>query len=195
MDLDNQKRFLGIIVSETERLTRLVNQVLDLAKIESGHGEWHNSDIDMRELVEHAISTTAQLFKDRGAEVEASLADEVPVFKADHDRLLQVMINLLSNAAKFVPAGRGRVKVSLSVGDEGIRVDVQDNGEGIAAELQPVVFEKFRQGGGEKARPQGTGLGLPISRQIVEHFGGRLWVDSKPGEGAIFSFVLPMQSV
>lgn len=195
MDLDNRKRFLGIIVSETERLSRLVNQVLDLAKIESGHGEWHNSDIDMRELVGHAISTTSQLFSDRGAKVDVDLADEVPVLRADHDRLLQVMINLLSNAAKFVPAGRGQVNVRLCVTEDGIRVDVKDNGEGISAELQSVIFEKFRQGGGEKARPQGTGLGLPISRQIVEHFGGRLWVESKPGEGAVFSFVLPLQSV
>ncbi len=191
-DLANRKRFLGIIVSETERLTRLVNQVLDLAKIESGHAEWHNSDIDMRELVEHAVDATAQLFSDRGAVVETDLADTVPTLKADHDRLLQVMINLLSNAAKFVPAQTGRVKVRLFVDDEGIRVDVADNGGGIAPELLPVVFEKFRQGGDAKARPQGTGLGLPISRQIVEHFGGRLWVSSKPGEGAIFSFVLPL---
>ena len=105
------------------------------------------------------------------------------------------MINLLSNAAKFVPAGRGQVNVRLCVTEDVIRVDVKDNGEGISAELQSVIFEKFRQGGGEKARPQGTGLGLPISRQIVEHFGGRLWVESKPGEGAVFSFVLPLQSV
>jgi len=100
----------------------------------------------------------------------------------------------LSNAAKFVPAQTGRVKVRLYVDDEGIRVDVADNGGGITPELLPLVFEKFRQGGDASARPQGTGLGLPISRQIVEHFGGRLWVNSKPGEGATFSFVLPLAS-
>lgn len=194
IELATRKRFLGIIVSETERLTRLVNQVLDLAKIESGHAEWHNSDVDMRELVNHAIDTTAQLFRDRGAVVESRLAEQVPVLRADHDRLLQVMINLLSNAAKFVPEGRGHVVVTLASDDRQIRVDVADNGTGITPEQQQVVFEKFRQCEEARGRPQGTGLGLPISKQIVEHFGGRLWVSSVPGEGATFSFVLPRPS-
>ena len=192
IDLKERTRFLGIIVSETERLTRLVNQVLDMAKIESGHAEWHNSDIDMRALVEHAVETTAQLFSDRGATVELKLPDRAPHLRADHDRLVQVMLNLLSNAAKFVPMGHGRATVSLACDDGELRVDVSDNGPGIAPEFMPFVFEKFRQGGDERSRPQGTGLGLPISRQIVEHFGGRLWVTSVPGEGATFSFVLPI---
>lgn len=192
IDLAERKRFLGIIVSETERLTRLVNQVLDMAKIESGHAEWHNSDIDMRELVAHAVNTTAQLFRDRGATVELCLPDEVPRVRADHDRMVQVMLNLLSNAAKFVPVGQGRVRVTLSLSGDALRVDVADNGPGIEPALQPVIFERFRQGGDQRSRPQGTGLGLPISKQIVEHFGGRLWVSSAPGEGATFSFVLPL---
>ncbi len=190
----DRQRFLGIIVSETVRLTRLVNQVLDLAKIESGHAEWHNTDIDMCELVQHAVDATTQLFRDRGAVVEVALPEAVPVLRADHDRLLQVMLNLLSNAAKFVPAESGRVKVKMSASEDEIRVDVTDNGPGIEPELEPVIFEKFRQGGDERSRPQGTGLGLPISRQIVEHFGGRLWLESVPGEGATFSFVLPLPS-
>ncbi len=192
IDLADRSRFLGIIVSETERLTRLVNQVLDLAKIESGHAEWHNTDIDLRALVEHAVETTAQLFQDRGAKVELMLPAEAPHVLADHDRLVQVVLNLLANAAKFVPAEGGRVKVVLSQDAEQARVDVTDNGPGIDAALHAVIFEKFRQGGDERSRPQGTGLGLPISRQIVEHFGGRLWVSSTPGAGATFSFVLPL---
>jgi hypothetical protein len=192
IDLATRERFLGIIVSETGRLTRLVNQVLDLAKIESGHAEWHNSDIDMKALVEHSVETTMQLLRDRGATIELDLPDEAPHLMADHDRLLQVMLNLLSNAAKFVPQGSGRIRVTLAREDGQIRVDVTDNGPGIPPELHGVVFEKFRQGGDERSRPQGTGLGLPISRQIVEHFGGRLSVKSTPGEGATFSFVLPL---
>ena len=191
IDLQDRTRFLGIIVSEAERLTRLVNQVLDLAKIESGHAEWHNVDIDMRALVEHAVETTAQLFRDRGAEVELVLPDEGPHLKADHDRLVQVMLNLLTNAAKFVPPGSGRARVTLSSTPDGVRVDVADNGPGIPEDLHGVIFEKFRQGGDALSRPQGTGLGLPISRQIVEHFGGRLWVTTQAGEGSTFSFVLP----
>ncbi|MCC4118551.1 histidine kinase [Aromatoleum toluclasticum] len=192
IDLKDRMRFLGIIVSETERLTRLVNQVLDMAKIESGHAEWHNTDIDMRELVGHAVETTEQLFRDRGAVLELDLPDQAPHLRADHDRVLQVLLNLISNAAKFVPddAGVARVRLSCEAGQ--LRVDVSDNGPGIAPGQLGVIFEKFRQGGDERSRPQGTGLGLPISRQIVEHFGGRLWVQSRPGEGATFSFVLPL---
>jgi hypothetical protein len=192
IDVADRQRFLGIIVSETVRLTRLVNQVLDLAKIESGHAEWHNTDVDMRELVTHAVDATLQLFRDRDARVELDLPETVPVLRADHDRLLQVMLNLLSNASKFVPLQDGCVKVRL-VAEEGfIRVAVSDNGPGIAPDLEPAIFQKFRQGGDEHSRPQGTGLGLPISRQIVEHFGGRLWLESVPGEGATFSFELPL---
>lgn len=190
--IDDRMRFLGIIVSETERLTRLVNQVLDLAKIESGHAEWHNSDVDMRALVEHAVEATRQLFHDRGAQVEVIVPDEAPHLLADHDRLLQVLLNMLSNAAKFVQQEKGLVRVELEKLETEVRVAVKDNGPGIRHEFMPYMFEKFRQGGDQKDRPQGTGLGLPISRQIIEHFGGRMWVESLPGKGATFVFALPL---
>ncbi len=192
IDLTERKRFLGIIVSETERLTRLVNQVLDMAKIESGHADWHNGEVSLVEVVEQAAASTSQLFKDKGVALEMALPDEVPILLADRDRLIQVMLNLLSNAVKFVDAGRGQVWVRLAGTEEGLRVDVRDNGPGLTPEEQRVVFEKFRQGGNTMTdKPQGTGLGLPISRQIVEHYGGRLWVESAAGEGACFSFLMP----
>jgi Na+/proline symporter/signal transduction histidine kinase len=191
MDLADRIRFLGIIVSETERLTRLVNQVLDLAKIESGLAEWHNSDIDMKALVKHAVEATRQLFLDRGAKLEVELPAQAPHLRADHDRLLQVMLNLLSNAAKFVPKQEGQVHVELASDDDEVRVTVKDNGPGIAPDFMPYVFDKFRQGGDQQDRPQGTGLGLPISRQIIEHFGGRMWAESPPGKGATLTFTLP----
>src|SRR5690606_9557656 len=98
-------------------------------------------------LVEHAVSTTAQLFRDRGAKLELSLPASVPLLRADHDRMVQVMLNLLANAAKFVPEGQGRVKVMLSYTARELRVDVSDNGPGIPPDFIPVIFEKFRQGG------------------------------------------------
>jgi len=192
--LADRTRFLGIIVSETERLTRLVNQVLDMAKIESGHAEWHNTDVDMGELVAHAVETTMQLFHDRRATVEVEMPETPVRLMGDHDRLLQVMLNLLSNAAKFVPFDSGRVRVRLVRDADHIRVDVSDNGPGISPDQLGVIFERFRQGGDECSRPQGTGLGLPISRHIVEHFGGRLWVESVAGQGATFSFTLPLEA-
>jgi len=189
--LDERKRFLGIIVTETERLTRLVNQVLDLAKIESGRADWQNSELDLCEVLRQSVDATEQLFRDKGAQVGLDLPAEAMPIWADRDRLMQVMLNLLSNAGKFVPAHTGRVDVRLTRHPEGYRVDVVDNGPGIPTDELPLIFERFRQGSKGHATPVGTGLGLPISRQIIEHFNGRLWAESTPGEGSTFSFVLP----
>ena len=193
MPTEQREQFLGLIVAEGERLSRLVNQVLDMAKIEAGRAEWRSADVDLRELVERAAATTAELWRERGAALVLDLPASVPLLRADPDRLLQVMLNLLSNAAKFVPATGGRVEVRLTADADAARVEVQDNGPGVPAAQQALVFEKFRQGGDATSRPQGTGLGLPISREIVEHFGGRMWLRSEPGQGACFGFELPWQ--
>ena len=191
MDADQRQHFLSLIVAETERLTRLVNQVLDMAKIESGHAEWRNTEVDLEALVRQALLTTQELFRERGAQVGFETDGNVPRLWADADRLTQVVINLLSNAAKFVPHGQGRVAVGLHGDDHWVTFTVHDNGPGVPPEQQELVFEKFRQGGAADHRPQGTGLGLPISRQIVEHFGGRMWLKSEPGQGACFGVDLP----
>ncbi|MDI1244108.1 MAG: sensor histidine kinase [Rhodoferax sp.] len=193
MEEAQRSQFMAIIVSETERLSRLVNQVLDMAKIESGHAEWHNAAVDLGALVQQAVVTTSELFRERQSQVSVSLPDIPLVLMADPDRLTQVLLNLLSNAAKFVPVPGGRVDVSLNSDDSGVTVAVRDNGPGVTAEQQALIFEKFRQGGDAANRPQGTGLGLPISRQIVEHFGGRLWLESHAGQGAAFCFYLPFK--
>jgi len=186
-------KFLGIIVKESERLTRLINQVLDLAKIESGAAEWHSSEIDMREVLEDAITAVSQLFRERKIDLTVELPQKVPGIVADRDRLMQVMLNLLSNAAKFSERAPGKVTVALAQQSGFLRVEVSDNGIGISAVDQEVIFEKFRQVGDVlTGKPQGSGLGLHISRRIVEHFGGRMWVRSRPGEGACFSFNLPL---
>jgi Na+/proline symporter/nitrogen-specific signal transduction histidine kinase len=194
-DTDAEKRthLLGIVIKESERLTRLINQVLDLAKIESGDAEWHIAPVDLREIVELSLLATGQLFEERGIAVETDLPARVPPVEADQDRLIQVMLNLLSNAVKFCDPQHGRVSVRLAEEPGALRVEVRDNGRGIAAEDQRLIFERFRQikdpvGG----KPQGTGLGLPISRQIITHLGGRLWVESASGEGATFCFTLPV---
>jgi signal transduction histidine kinase len=194
MDTEQRQQFLGIVVGESQRLSRLVNQVLDMAKIESGHAEWRNSDVDLRALLQQAALATAELFRERAAELVLDLPDAVRPLRADADRLTQVVLNLLSNAVKFVPKTGGRVDLRLRADDAGLTVEVQDNGPGVPPAQQQLVFEKFRQGGADDQRPQGTGLGLPISRQIVEHFGGRLWLSSVPGRGACFAFSLPWQA-
>jgi Na+/proline symporter/signal transduction histidine kinase len=192
--LPERRRFLAIIVKETERLTRLINQMLEMAKIESGNAEWRTSELDMHDVIQDAVDATSQLFREKGVMLTLSLTESVPRVRADQDRLMQVLINLLSNAVKFCPAGLGRVEVRLSTVRGALRVDVRDNGPGIDPAHHETIFEKFRQAGDvTSGKPAGTGLGLPISRRIVEHFGGRLWVESAPGRGATFSFVLPLE--
>jgi signal transduction histidine kinase/CheY-like chemotaxis protein len=195
MPVEQRQQFLGIVVAETERLSRLVNQVLDMAKIESGHGEWHDTEVDLIALLRQAAQTVHELLRERGAELVLDLPQSAPPLMADADRLMQVVLNLLSNAAKFVPAGRGRIELRLRVAPGTLTVEVQDNGPGVPAAQRALIFEKFRQGGDAANRPQGTGLGLPISRQIVEHFGGRMELRPDTGQGACFCLhaTLPFQ--
>ena len=190
IELQQRKKFLDIIVIETERLTRLVNQVLDLAKIESGHANWRIEQVDLGELIGVGCEVNARLFSERGVRLIVELPEVTCTVSADRDRLMQVLVNLLSNAAKFAPANTGEVCVRLCRDGEIFRISVQDNGPGVAVEDQQDIFEKFRQGSSSE-KPVGTGLGLPISRRIIEHFGGRIQVESRPGYGATFTFELP----
>ncbi|MGB9493866.1 MAG: sensor histidine kinase [Azonexus sp.] len=193
IDLADRTRFLGIIVNEAERLTRLINQILDLAKLESGRAEWATGEVDIGEVARETMASLSQLFRDKAVTLDSEIPVHGPVVLADRDRLTQVMVNLLSNAVKFVHGGAGRVAVRVTADAREARVEVADNGPGLTAEESLVIFEKFRQGGNTMTdKPKGTGLGLPISRQIVEYFGGNLWVESQPGAGAKFIFTVPL---
>jgi len=193
VDLAQRRKFLGIITKETERLTRIINQVLDLAKIEAGRAEWSEAPIDLRETISDTVTAMSQLFQENNIRVDARLPERVTPVRADVDRIIQVMLNLLSNAVKFCKQGDGRIEITLTEEDRALRVDVRDNGPGISSADQQKIFDKFVQTGDTLTnKPQGSGLGLYISRHIVEHHGGRLWVQSRPGEGACFSFTLPL---
>ena len=168
--------------------------MLDMAKIESGNAEWRAAELDLRAVIAEAAEATSRLFGEARVALTLTLGEAEPRVMADRDRLMQVFINLLSNAVKFCEPGRGQVEIRLSAAGGRARVDVRDNGPGIPREQQEAIFEKFRQGGDSATgKPRGTGLGLPISRRIIEHFGGQLWVESEPGRGATFSFVLPVE--
>ena len=187
-----RQQFLDIIVGETERLTRLVNQVLDLAKIEAGHAEWHDETVDLQVVAQQAAESMRESYREAGVTLELRLQAQEPAVWADADRLMQVVLNLLSNALKYAPRKIGQVTLSVNDAPGGVALEVQDNGPGLAPDQEAGVFEKFHQVAGDAHyRPGGTGLGLPISRQIVEHFDGRMWLRTSPGEGACFGFLIP----
>lgn len=197
-DLPVAKRvaYLDIVIQESERLTRLINDVLDLAKIDAGRADWRAEPIALTDVVRDALAASSQLLHARGIEVDLSMPDSVPPVCADRDRLMQVMLNLVSNAAKFCDPAAGRIAVTLSVDGDALRLAVEDNGPGVRPEDREVIFDKFRQGGDTlTGKPQGTGLGLPISRGIIRHFGGKLWLESPAGAGARFLFTLPLAAV
>jgi signal transduction histidine kinase/DNA-binding response OmpR family regulator len=182
---------LGVVVSEGERLTKLIDDVLDLAKIEAGKFTWNMSSVSMREVIDQATAATSSLFEAKKLKLVLDVEEDLPTITGDHDRLIQVVINLISNAVKFTDAGS--ITCSVHPRDSELVASVKDSGIGIAIADQPKVFEKFKQVGDTLTdKPKGTGLGLPICREIVEYHGGRIWVESQPGEGSTFSFTLPV---
>jgi PAS domain S-box-containing protein len=199
-DKETQKEFLNIINEESNRLTRLINDFLDLSKIEAGRMQWENAELSLAEVIQTALNATHALALKTNLKVDTIFAPDLPTIQGDKDRLVQVVTNLLSNAIKFTPeGGRVRVKAQLLNGSkpekdqEMVMVSVTDSGIGIAPKDHESIFEKFKQVGDTlSGKPKGTGLGLPICKEIVEHYGGRLWVESELGKGSTFSFTLPV---
>jgi signal transduction histidine kinase len=182
---------LAIVVSEGSRLTGLINDLLDLEKIQAGKMVWHMGEVQFGEVVNQAIASTASLFDGKGLVWVQEIPPDLPPVVGDPERLLQVMINLISNAVKFTE--KGSITCRASVDQNEIVVCMQDEGIGIAKEDQTLVFEKFRQVGDTLTnKPKGTGLGLSICKEIIEHHGGRMWLESEPGRGSSFFFSLPL---
>jgi signal transduction histidine kinase len=195
LDVAQRQEFLGIIIRESERLTRLINQVLDLAKIEAGRFDWQIGDVDLKEVIADAVAATSQLFRERAIAVTTAVPERMPMIRSDRDQLMQVMLNLLSNAAKFARPGAGRVTVAAETDGRAITVGVADNGPGVPPEHHETIFEKFRQfPDAARAKPEGSGLGLAICQRIVEHLGGRIWLESAPGQGSVFRFTVPIEA-
>jgi len=192
MDPRQRQQLSRIVVQETERLSRLVDQILDFTKIESGSYQWADESFDLAGVVDEALSATGQLARNRDIRVTREVAGGPLVISGDRDRLVQVVINLLSNAIKYCEPGSGRVRLRLAGTDAEVRLEVADNGPGIGPEQRERIFEKFHQiRDTARGKPQGTGLGLAICKTIVENHGGRIWVESKPGSGSTFIVTLP----
>lgn len=181
---------LGIIVAEAERLTSLINDLLDIAKMEAGKTEWQREPLDLAHVIERATIATLSLFERSGLTLHCPTAEPLPPLMGDRDRLIQVVINLISNAVKFTP--QGSITCGIVAEPEQAVVYVRDTGVGIAPEDCAKVFDKFKQVGSTLTnKPKGTGLGLSICQQIVEHHGGKIWVESVLGRGSTFYFSLP----
>jgi signal transduction histidine kinase/CheY-like chemotaxis protein len=182
---------LGVVVSEGERLTHLINDVLDLAKIEAGKMEWNMETVSIIEVAERAIAATTALFENKNVVLEKSIQSNLPEIIGDRDKLIQVIVNLISNSVKFTPKGKVSCKIVRKKNE--IVASISDTGIGIAPEDHAAVFEQFKQVGDTLTdKPKGTGLGLPICKEIIEHHGGRIWVESELGKGSTFSFALPI---
>ena len=182
---------IEIIVSEGTRLTKLINEVLDVAKIEAGKMQWNMEPLAITEVIDRAFSATSALFEQKGLTSVREIEADLPNVLGDKDRLIQVVINLISNAVKFTD--QGSITCRVKQDNQSIMVSIVDQGVGISESDQPKVFEKFKQVGDTLTdKPQGTGLGLPISKEIVAHHGGKIWVESEIGKGSTFSFTLPI---
>lgn len=191
---DTQRTDLSAIYSSGQHLLDLVNDILDLSKIEAGKVTLEKQVLDFHELAVGIMSSAIVLVGDRPIQLKEEIALELPPICADRQRVRQVILNLISNAAKFTERGHItlRVKPITEDGKPFILGAVEDTGIGIHKEDLPTVFEAFRQlDSSSSRRAQGTGLGLPISRRLVELHGGRMWVESKLGAGSTFYFTLP----
>lgn len=187
---DGQKDMLDRIGGAGNHLLHLINDILDLAKIESGRTTLYKEEVELAEIVSAVMSTAIGLVKDKDVELKQDIPEDLPIISADRGRIRQVLLNLVSNAAKFTV--EGSVTVKAVADDTYLTVSVADTGIGIAEEDIPKAFAEFSQVDGEMTRKTGgTGLGLPISRKFVEMHGGQMWVESEVGKGSTFLFTLP----
>ncbi len=184
---------LSVIIAEGERLSDLINDILDLTRLESGKSSWKWEPLDLAEVVEHTLTTVRILAEEKGLALVGEVEPDLPLVLADRDRMIQVLVNLLGNAVKFT--AQGRVVCRATRDKELVVVSVTDTGPGIRPEDHTEIFNKFRQLGDTLTdKPSGSGLGLAICKEIVEHHGGRIQVDSTPGRGSTFTFSIPIMT-
>lgn len=188
--IEKQRKILTILAEESDRLIHLVNSLLDLSKMEAGMMAYHFERASLAPLILRTVDEIGPLVEAKKIRLEASADEELPPVKMDSEKILQALRNLVGNAVKFTPAG-GRVTVSARERKGGVEVSVRDSGPGIPAEDLPSIFDKYRQGASSALRVKGTGLGLAIVKSIISSHGGKVWAESKPGQGSTFIFVLP----
>jgi len=189
---DMQNQFLGVVKSNADRLAALVADLLDLSRIETGRVMLKRQSLKLGPVIEEVVQSLQSLIEETRVRVDVQVPTGLPPVSADHDRVVQVLTNLISNACKYTPA-KGAVVISVQRADSMLQTDISDTGIGIPAEHMERIFERFERGDHELVRQRpGTGLGLPIAKTIVEIHGGRIWVRSEVDKGSVFSFTLPI---
>jgi len=190
-----QKECLDIIGEETDRLTRLINEVLDLARLEKGKVTIKKEDVDLNKVAEDVINSIKTLAEDKSIAINFTPNKELPMVAASGDMIKQVFFNLLGNAIKFTPT-EGMIDINMEEIDKEVKVSIKDNGIGIPPQIIPKLFDKFYQADTSMTREfGGTGLGLPISKHIIEAHKGKIYVESEVGEGSTFIFTLPIKKL
>jgi signal transduction histidine kinase/putative methionine-R-sulfoxide reductase with GAF domain len=187
---EKQREYLTDVLGSGQHLLSLINDILDLSKIEAGRMDLELSTFALRDALESGLTIVRERAARHGIQLSTVVASDVSTIEADERKVKQILYNLLSNAVKFTPDG-GRVDVSVRVENGDVRVEVRDTGIGVAAGDQERIFEEFRQAGRERSR-EGTGLGLTLTKRFVELHGGRIWLESSPGKGSTFAFTLPV---
>ena len=188
---EKMRGVLTRIQSNGKHLLGLINDVLDLSKIEAGQLTLTLSDYSVKDVVHNVFSSVKSLAKAKNLDLKVELPPEVPAARGDERRLTQVLLNLVGNAIKFTD--KGGVSIRAASANGSVTLSVHDTGPGIAEADQSKIFEEFQQANSSTTKEKGgTGLGLAISKRIVEMHGGRLWVESSPGHGSTFSFTVPI---
>jgi signal transduction histidine kinase len=188
---EKQAEYLDDILESGRHLLSLINDILDLSKIEAGRMELEPTDFDLPTAIENALILVRERAHRRGITLGCTIDECLGIIRADERKVKQVLLNLLSNALKFTPEG-GRIDVTVALQDGAISISVTDTGVGIAPEDQAAVFEEFRQVGTAAKKVEGTGLGLAISKKFIELHGGKIWVTSEMNTGSTFTFTLPL---
>jgi two-component system, NtrC family, sensor kinase len=189
---EKQDEYLKDIHASGQHLLSLINDILDLSKIEAGRMELDLTDFSLPVALDNAVTLVRERAGRRGIALHMTVDERLEQVRADERKVRQVVLNLLSNAIKFTPEG-GRIDVGAKPVDGFIEVSVSDTGVGIAPEDQEAVFEEFRQVGTADKKVEGTGLGLALSRKFIELHGGRIWVESQLGAGSTFTFTVPVR--